>query len=709
MMRHAWLSAGKISAPAIWTLQVHTASRRRQAAVRFLASIVGCALLLLPASIGTAAPQAAIPRPARVLLLHSFGQNFSPWNTISAQFRGELIRRSTLRPIDLYEVSLQNVRVEQPRDQQTFLDYLRGLFAERDPDLVVTIGAPAARFFQEHRARVFPSTPLLIGAADVRTLSPDAFNPDDTAVPVSFDLPIVIEDILQVLPDTTTIAVTIGDSPLERFWVEELRRDFASFTGRVNFEYLNKLPFDEMVQRVAELPPHSVVCYAAVRVDAHGVPQEDDRVFSRLREVSKSPIFGFDDNTFGHGAVGGPLFRLHELGDKIAAVAVRILNGERGRDIKIPVTKPGASIYDWRELRRFGISESTLPAGSEIRFRRPTLWEQYRWVVSLVVGVILLQMALIAGLLYERRRRRGAEASARNSLAELAHVNRLATANELSTSMAHEIRQPLAAMVTNADAGLMMLSRPTARVDDVRAAFQDIVAAGHHAAEVVENIRSFVKKSAPQKTLLDLNDLIRTVLSLAAIDLRKLGVTQVTNLAPGLPLISGDPVQLKQVLMNLIMNAAEAMATVTGRPRTLHITSKHHVSAGVLVSVEDSGPGIRPDEIDRVFNAFYTTKSKGMGMGLSISRSIVVAHHGRLWASPGMRFGAAFHLALPPASSAEKPAQGDPAVAASSNVADQTDESVTGLLARPEGLGFNARRDGGRQPDGRPSRRKPLP
>jgi len=614
----------------------------------YLAFIAAVAVALLTASVVPAAAQTPSPPPARVLLLHSFGQNFSPWNHISARFRAELVKRSS-RPIDLYEVPLQNVRVDRPRNQQTFLDYLGALFAEREPDLVVAMGAAAARFFQEHRSEIFRSTPLLIAAADVRTYRADAFNAGDTAVAVSFDLPAIIEDILQLLPDTTTIAVAIGDSPLEKFWVEELRHDFARFGDRVSIEYLNKLSFDEMVQHVAELPPHSTVFYASVRVDARGVPQEDDRVFARLREVSKSPIFGYEDHTFGQGAVGGPLFRLQELGDKIAAVAVRILNGESGGDIKIPVTKAGAPIYDWRELKRWDISESRLPAGSEIRFRQPTLWEQYRWQISLVASVILLQTALIAGLLYEHRRRRTAEDSARNSLAELAHVNRLATAGELSASIAHEISQPLTGIVAHAQAGLLWLGGAKPQIDEARTTFQDIVEAGHHAAEVVQNIRTFVKKAAPQNTLLDVNELVRGVLSLAAADLRKHDISVVIALADGLPPILGDGVQLKQVLMNLVTNAAEAMATVTDRPRTLHLTSNHGPGGGVVVRVEDSGPGIAPDDLDRIFTAFHTTKAKGMGMGLSISRSIVEAHHGRLWASAGARFGAVFHLALPAA------------------------------------------------------------
>jgi signal transduction histidine kinase len=634
-------------------------SRRGAGGLRALASgaIVLAAVLLL-ASMSPSAAQTSVRQTGKVLLLHSYGQNFSPWNRISGRFREELIKRSQ-RPIDLYEVSLQNVRVERSGDQRTFLDYLRALFAERDPDLVVAMGAPAARFFEQNRAQIFPSAPLLIAGADVRTFRADAFAAGDIAVAVSFDLPSLVDNILQVLPDTTNIAVVIGDSPLERFWVEELRREFARFESRVHIEYLNKLSFDEIMRRVSELPPHSAVFYASVRVDAHGVPQEEDRVFARLTEISKSPVFGYEDHTLGHGAVGGPQFLLQELGGRIAGVAVRMLNGENGGDIKSPVTRLSRPIYDWRELQRWGISESRLPAGSEIRFRQPSVWQQYRWQISLVAGVILLQTALIAGLLYEHRRRRTAEEKARNSLAELAHLNRLATAGALSASIAHEISQPLTGIVAHANAGLLWLSAATPQIDEARTTFQDIVEAGHHAADVVRNIRGFVKKSAPQNTPIDVNDLIRSVLSLAGTDLRKHGIVVATALSEPLPPVLGDRVQLIQVLMNLIMNAAEAMATVTDRPRALEVTSRHDPAAGVLVEVQDSGPGIPLDDVDGVFKAFYTTKGNGMGMGLSISRSIVEAHRGRLWASRGSPFGAIFHLMLPVAGAQPGQMQGD--------------------------------------------------
>jgi signal transduction histidine kinase len=584
----------------------------------------------------------------RVLLLHSFSPKFSPWSTISARLREELIKQSP-HPINLYEASLQDLRLDQARDQRAFIDYLRALFDGRDPDLVVSMGAPAARFFQRQRADIFPTTPLLVTGAEARTFQPDALNPIDAAITVRFDLPQLIEDILQVLPDTTNIAEVIGDSPLERFWLGENRREFARFAGRLNFEYLNALSLDEIVQRVANLPPHSAIFYATVRVDGRGVPQEEDRILPRLVELSRSPIFTYEDTTFGRGVVGGRLMRNQDLGRLSAEVALRILGGEKAGDIKIPVVRPGPPIYDWRQLQRWGISERRLPAGSEVRFREPSLWERYHWEIVAVLAVVALQSMLIVGLLYERRRRRRAEALVRNSISEMAHMNRVATAGELSASIAHEVNQPLTGIVAHANAGLRWLAAKPPNLEEVRTSLKQIVGAGPKAGEVIHQVRAFFKKEAAENTLLDINEVIRDVLALAAADLRDHTVSLETALQEPLPPVSGGRVALQQILLNLAVNAAEAMDDVTDRGRILRVSSQTTEDGSVLVQVADSGPGIEPAHLDRVFKPFFTTKAKGMGMGLSIARSLAEAHHGTLSAAPGPRFGTVFRLVLPAA------------------------------------------------------------
>jgi C4-dicarboxylate-specific signal transduction histidine kinase len=327
---------------------------------------------------------------------------------------------------------------------------------------------------------------------------------------------------------------------------------------------------------------------------------------------------------------------------------------------------PGRPIYDWRELRRWNISENMLPPGSEVRFRERTLWDMYRWQIILVATTLLLQATLITVLLFEHRRRRNAEALARKRMSELAHVNRIATAGELSASLTHEIKQPLAAMVTNANAGLRWLGRMTPNFEEARSAFQRIVNDGHRAGQVLGSVRQMFEKDSGKRAQVDLNALIREVLALLEGELRSHGVTLQADLTDALPEVSGNRVQLQQVIVNLTMNAVEAMQAVTNRPRLLRLTSEIDKANHVLIRIEDSGPGIAVENIDRIFNAFFTTKPHGIGMGLSICRSIIEAHDGRLWVSPGVDYGSVFQFTLPTQSQAKKDEKvgPEPAVAA---------------------------------------------
>jgi C4-dicarboxylate-specific signal transduction histidine kinase len=231
--------------------------------------------------------------------------------------------------------------------------------------------------------------------------------------------------------------------------------------------------------------------------------------------------------------------------------------------------------------------------------------------------------------------------------AELAHVSRVMTLGELTASIAHEVNQPLAAVVTNAQAGLRWLSLETPRLDELRAAVERIARDGNRASAVIQRVRALAKKTDPQMVALDINDSIREAISLEQREVLGRGVSLRTELAPALPTVLGDRVQLQQVIINLVMNALEAMEPVTDRPREMLIRSQQHEAAQVLVAVQDSGIGIDSHNAEGLFNAFFTTKPGGMGMGLSISRSIIAAHGGRLWASPNEDHGATFQFSLP--------------------------------------------------------------
>ena len=262
-----------------------------------------------------------------------------------------------------------------------------------------------------------------------------------------------------------------------------------------------------------------------------------------------------------------------------------------------------------------------------------------------VAGVtfIILAFASVASL-FERKR---AEEALRQAQAELAHVTRVMTLGELTASISHEVNQPIAAVVTNGQVCLRLLALETPRPDDLRATVERIVRDAHRASEVIQRIRALAQRTEPQMVSLDINDVIREAILLVQREVLSHGVSLRTELSSALPRVLGDRVQLQQVVINLLMNGVEALAPITDRPREILIQSQQHEAGEVLVAVLDSGIGIDSETAEKLFSAFFTTKPSGMGMGLSISRSIIRAHGGRLWVSPNADHGAAFQFTVP--------------------------------------------------------------
>ena len=368
------------------------------------------AVTLLAFAVGNA----MAAEPKRVLLLHSFGWNFQAEDAFAGYLRTDLAEKSPYA-LDRYEVSLEIARFTDGVQDDAFVDYLRALFATHAPDLIITMVSPAARFIQRHRRDLFPSTPVIFAALDARAIGDGALTANDTMVAVSIDQRAFIENILRTLPNTTTIAVVIGDAPIEKFWVKQLRRVIQPFENRIKSVFLNDLSFGDMLTRVAALPPRSAIYFGDLVIDAQGVPYRQEEVLARLHAVANAPIFGQYDYQLGGGIVGGPLLSVHTLSRKTAEVAAQILGGTSPSDIKTPPQKLGEPEFDWRELRRWGIRQVDLPPHSTISFREPTLWEQYRWYILAAAAFSALQAILIVGLLFNRLRLRRAHDELRTS------------------------------------------------------------------------------------------------------------------------------------------------------------------------------------------------------------------------------------------------------------------------------------------------------
>jgi hypothetical protein len=447
------------------------------------------AVVVLVVSIGetTAQPKSgeAAAQPKKILLLHTFGPNFEQGAAWSREIRNELNRQSPW-PLNIQEQSLVTALDGDDAAEAKFVEYLAALYAQRPPDLIVALGAPAARFVQQHRTDLYQTTPMPLAAVEVRRVEQSMLSERDALAGVRFDQVAAFENILRLLPETKAIAIILGNSPKERFWIGELKRIWGPLLeNKVELIFYNERSFEEILKKVASLPPHSAIYYQQLAVDGVGVVYGDKEPLKRIYEVANAPIFTFDQSYFSGEVVGGPMFSPAEGARPMAAAAIRILEGEKAGNIKVPPIEFAAPKYDWRQLQRWNISESRLPPGSEILFREPTALERYSWQIALTLALVLVQAGLISVLLLEHRRRQLAEVQSRQRMAELARVMRFSTAGELTASIAHEINQPRGTILTNAETADAILKSPTPDIAELKDIIKDILRADRRAAEVI--------------------------------------------------------------------------------------------------------------------------------------------------------------------------------------------------------------------------------
>jgi PAS domain S-box-containing protein len=522
-----------------------------------------------------------------------------------------------------------------------------------------------------------------------------------------------------------------------------------------------------MLAALSTAPPDTIVLLLIHAQDTAGRSYMSPSLTQQLSQASRAPIFGLLDAALGYGIVGGSLLNFEHIGTNAGELVLDILRVSRMPE-KIPpvLNVPPVPMFDWRQLKRWKLSEAALPEGSIVINREFTLWNFKYYIVG-ILTFLLAQSFLIIGLLVQKSRRRSAEESLRrkteeldqffsvsldllciassdgyflrlnpawektlgynreelmarqffdfvhpDNLAgtqaafskllsqrevthfenryhcrdgtyrwlewtaalagkriyaaarditerlkaeteagqrreELAHVTRIATMGELTASLAHEINQPLAAIRSNAEAAQRFLSQDMPDIGEVRQILADIIRDDRRAGDVVQKIRGLVRKEKPQQKFLDLNEAIKEVVTLVRGDSLLTGLSITMELSPDLKRIGGDRTQLQQVILNLMLNSAAAMRNSPLNQRNIVVRTDLQGNGNVKASVTDFGTGIDENNVERLFEPFFTTKPEGLGMGLSISRSIITAHGGILEAANNPAGGATFAFTLP--------------------------------------------------------------
>jgi signal transduction histidine kinase len=583
-------------------------------------------------------------RPNSVLVLDQSDMRGNFYHQIFSALQTELGSDSTSH-VTIYAEDLDLEHFGGEAYEANLRQLLKAKYHDRSIGVLVAIGSEALCFVLRWRDELWPGIPVvftMVDEPDIRRLNPPA---DATGNIVEVRLADAIKAARAVVPELASVYV-VGDSWDKQAVFHNWKEEVTSGHGDLRVVELMGLTMAELRQRVSALPEHSAIIYTSMHSDGEGTSFRSAPAVSLIAEKANRPIVVAAETLLSPGGIGGYSLLPRVIGTEAGQLAMRVLNGEKAADIPAKAVAAVAPIFNWTQMQRWGVAESALPPGSEIRFRHPSPWERYRWHILAIAAVVLIQAALISILLHERRKRSSAELEASRRLSELAHVGRHATAGELSSSIAHELNQPLGAILANAETAELILKSPSPDVDELKEIVADIRRDDLRASEIIHRMRSFLKRAPIEQKEVDLNDVIREAFGFLAVQAVSRNVALSFTAFPDALPIKGDAVQLQQVISNLIVNSMEAMAAM---PYGRAVIGRTELNGGssAIVSISDSGPGIPSEKLAEIFDPFFTTKDLGMGIGLSIARTIVQAHKGQIWAENLAEGGAVFRLSVP--------------------------------------------------------------
>ncbi len=725
-------------------------------------------LLACGAYVGSAHAQPQPQNPLsgkNVLILHSHEAN-------APVFMGTdkgLLKTLESAGIPALNQSFRSLDLRQnpgPEYRRLLVEEMRVRYGHRKLDMIITMYPEALEFVLQDCRDIFPDVPVL-GMYLPQGLELPETNRRIIGHSASLDTLGTLEIALKLVPRAERVYVVSGAHEVDRRVEDQAREDFKKWEGRLEFRYLSRMPFEDVLAALSTAPPDTVVLLLVFSKDIAERSYTSPNVTQQMSQVSAAPMFGLLDVALGYGIVAGSLINFEHIGARAGELVLDILRGipRTGGTPKF-LDVPPVAMFDWRELRRWNLSASALPQGSIVINKEPTLWD-FRYYLIGALAFVIAQSFLIAGLLIQRRRKRSAEESLRQKTEELdqffnlslellciantdgyflrlnpawerilgysreelmakqffdfvhpddldktrevvsnlasqqkviyfenryrckdgtyrwlewtsapagnliyaaardvterlkeevqtrqrrddlAHVTRVAMMGELTTSLAHEINQPLTAILSNAEAAQRFLSQVSPDISEVRQILEDIIRDDRRANDVVRKVRALVKKEKLREEPLDLNEVILAVVDLIQAESLLQGLSIATDLSPRLAGIHGDSIQLQQVIMNLILNGAAAMRNSPSGQRKIIVRTAMLDSRTVKAFVTDFGTGIDERHIDRLFEPFYTTKPEGLGMGLSISQTIIKAHGGTMEARNNREGGATFAFTLP--------------------------------------------------------------
>ena len=606
------------------------------------------ALLIALVLVCVAMPLHAAEEDEHVLMLYGLDPYLAPFLVMDKAVRESVAGGEGARAI-FFSESLDSQRFAMERLEPELVALLAKKYSALHIEVVVAVSRTALDFFVQHGERIWPGARVVYVGFLGYEFKPSALPPGASAVLSILDVAGTIDIARRLQPDAHRIVVVCGVSEIDKQAERQAREALAKLDAQVPVEFLSGLPLPELVPRVAAEPPDSIVIYLTQFRDRDGRPYEPHDVLRAIVKTSRAPVYGAAETLIGLGVVAGSVASYESRGRLIGEQVRRALAGGPTDPKHVMLAAPNRCVADARALQRWSLDAGRLPSGCEIRFKDVPIWRQYWWQIALTLAIVAGQAMLIGALFAQHRRRRLAEQAELAQRAVLARASRLALAGELTGAIAHEINQPLGAILTNADAGELMLDSGRDRRDELRAILANIRRDDLRASEVIQRLRDLLGKQKFERREFDLNEVVSDSESIMRAEARRRGVVLEIRRAPEALAIMGDQIQMQQVLINLVLNAMDAVADESDARRTV-VVSVAKGNTGAVLAVRDRGRGIAPEHRTKLFESFFSTKSNGMGLGLSITRTIVEAHGGRVWVECGPGEDTVFQVELPLAS-----------------------------------------------------------
>jgi signal transduction histidine kinase len=594
---------------------------------------------------GTASSQSDDKRP-RLLFVIESDSRLPLAKAFLAGVEAELGPEFTTRS-EIYVEYLDLLRFNDPKELDLNRTFIVDRYGSLGLDAIAVLGNNALDFVLDNRDAIAPGVPIVFGGfgeAGLEAALAGRTPPDMSGVVSTFDIAKTLDLALLVQPAAPEIIAISGSANFDRQWRESFTAAVGDSYGGRPVRFLPELSADAFLQEARSFSPDAIVVVLSVNLDAEGRRFLPLQFTESLAAASPAPVWTFYETQIGLGPVGGSVEHLAATG---AEMGKMLKLAVAGAPLPKPVKAVAGPTVDWRAMQRHGLDPALLPEETRILFYEPGLWERYRALLLSVAAVVAFQTATIIALLFQRQRYVQAQASLAEERSQLIHVSRNLRLGQLSASLAHEINQPLAAIQANAEAGARLARRSPPDIEEVSAIFHDINADVRRAGTTIAGLRRLMVKGEVTTERTDLNDVIRDTLILVQNELDAKGSRVVLALSSGPVEVNGNAAQLQQIVLNLVLNASEAMAGMADGSRVMTISSASLVDGSATVTVEDAGPGVPPDRRDDAFRPFFSTKTSGLGVGLAICRSIAEAHGGTLAFVDTAGPGAAIVLRLP--------------------------------------------------------------